>query len=319
MQKTFIALSLSAVVALGGAVAAPASAASLKAHRVIAHGTTLGQADATTFAYSSDADRTGSVVLRGDDGRVRTVAAPAGCRVSVAQNGLLAGECGPHDPIASSPGSVLRHLFVARLDGSAVTRLDTAGQVGADGSTAGPPSSVGAQWIGSPNAEYHGGEWTEAVNWHTGEVREDRQIAAGTIDDVNAPDLQVPLCAPIERVEHVDDVFGSAPGYFDAQAQGPYVLLQHADGHGTVRRCGSTRPVRLPRGFDARELGGGWAAGAAGAGRGLRIEVVRLADGRRRTVTGIPRSIPTLTFARGRLYLSDFAGSNAIYTVKLPW
>jgi hypothetical protein len=317
MPKTLITMSLTALVVT--CAVSQASAASLRAHRVTAHGTMLGQADATTFAYTSDADASGPVVLRGDDGRSRTVAAPAGCKVSVAQNGLLAGECGAFDPIASSPGNVLRHLFVARLDGSSATRLDAVGQAGADGTVASAPSSVGAQWIGSPNAEYHGGEWTEAVNWHTGEVRESRQDAAGTIDDVNAPDLQTPLCAPVKRVEHVDDVFGSAPGYFEAQAQGRYVLLQHADGNGTVRRCGSRRPVRLPKGFDARELGGGWVAGATGLGRGIRIEVVRLVDGAHRWVTGIPRgSIPALTFTRGRLYLSGFEGSDAISTVKLP-
>lgn len=314
-----------AAVALGGAIASSASAASLTAHRVTADGQVLGQADATTFAYAyggsarSDVVAFDRVVLRGDDGRSRTVAAPAGCQVSVAQNALLAGECGPRRAIPSSWGDVMRNLFVARLDGTLVTRLDVVGRPGADGIGPDAPTSVGAQWIGSPNYE-HGGHWTDAVNWHTGEARSDRQSAAGAVEDVNAPDLQAPLCAPVERVPRVDEAFHLPPDHFSAEAHGRYVLLQTTGSSYSVRRCGSTRPVSLPKGFQPRALSSGWVAGATKVDGTLRVDVVRLANGRRYSVKGAPRTgFPVLTFTRGRLYLGAVGASvRPIYTVKLP-
>jgi hypothetical protein len=316
---------LAAALAAFFALAAPASATTLHAHRVTAQGSWLGQADATTGAYAAVGYGAPSAVLRSDDGTSRTVAAPAGCGITAAGSGLLAGECGRPSFLPAAGGPVQLHLFVARLDGTPVARLEAVGRGDvAAGIAPSPPSGIGSQWISSPNGAKHNGSWTEAVNWRTGEVRESYSDDPAKVDDLDQAALGAPLCAPLKRVSRGEPDFDRFPIHFGVDVHGSWALLQESDTAFTLRHCGLPRPVALPKGFLPRALGDGWVAGFTKvAHRSPRLDVIRLADRRRFSVAGVPGTITrptsatTLDLTRGRLYAFG-ATPGPIYTIKLP-
>jgi hypothetical protein len=319
MRKSFVAMTVIAV-ALSAAPAAPAGAADLRAHQMTARANVFGMVDDTTFAYSEP--RPGgitAVALRGDDGRTRTVLAPDGCRLSGAGQGLLTGECGT-TAVGSSAETVA--LFVQRPDGTVVTRLSAT--ISADLANGGggvAPRAIGDRWIDLPNGAKDSPPWTTAVDWHNGEVRDDLGLPTGPPDarhllDLDAPGLVVPLCSPLRRYPGLS--FEGTTSWADAIVRGRWALLQNPDETFVLRRCGSSRPVALPKGFVPSALGDGWVAGTTRiAHRSPRVDVVRLSDRRRFTVAGVPGQMVnygTLSLTRARLY----ASYDGVFTVKLP-
>jgi hypothetical protein len=320
MRKILLAIAAAGLVALLTTAPAPAAVRTLHAHRVVAEGSWIGPADATTAAYSRPG--VAGVVLRADGGASRRVTAPDGCQITAAGGGLLASACGLPTDLHRPGGPVMLHLAVSRLDGSLVTRFDAEGQGDpANASGPGAPAAVGAQWVRLPNGAKQAGSWWEDVNWRTGEVRESLQTDAAKVDDLDLPGLQAPLCSPLKRVWRGNPDMSNLPGFFSAELRGRWVLLEGATGF-TLHHCGLARPVTLPKAFRPWALGDGWVAGYEDvAHRSPRLELIRLSDRRLFPVAGVPGSITrlgdrqTLAFTRGRLYAYGDAG---IFTVTLP-
>lgn len=307
MRKTFIAMTIATVaLATGGATASAATATrTLKAHVVATDARWVGAATATMAAYRVD----GAIRTRTDDGLAHTIPMPEGCDVTAAGSGLLAGECGPMTPNPDLSTGTL-HLGVWRLDGSEVTRFDvTSHEDIANGYGSSPPLEVGAEWIGLADSSKIS-SWWEYVNWRTHEVRQVYGTDARKISDVNRPELDAALCAPVTRV-----VFRgpkSHPTYLDAVVRWPYVLLATREG-ATLRRCGGKAHVSLPEGFEPVTLGYGWVAGWDET----RLQLVRLSDRRRFTVSGV-KGMVNLTLTRGRLYTYSRTVPGTVRTVTLP-
>jgi len=127
----------------------------------------------------------------------------------------------------------------------------------------------------------------------------------------------VPLCAPLK---HYDGSWlipdGLAP---NVVVRGRWALLQKPDERFELHRCGSAKPVALPKGFRPTALGDGWVGGmATAAHRASRPAVVRLTDRRHFVITGAERppvAYGSFTFTAGRAYVQ---GDHGLYTVKLP-
>ncbi len=330
MRKILIAMA----ILVAGCAASSASAATLTAHRVTAGGDPLGTPGASTFAYVAAANGAHtSAVLRDDDGRSRTIMAPAGCGITTTGGGLMAGRCGEPRWLPGPGGTVATPAFVAAIDGSSVTRFDMLGQGDAGyGSTPSGPIAVGTRWVTESTFAYHGGDHVEAFDWHAGTVVPSHDDQATAYDDLDAPSGTATLCAPLRRVWFPGEDMGQPAGYLPVTVSGRYALVQTSsadqDTLVTYRlgRCGSSKPVALPKGFAPFALGHGWVAGTTKvAHRSPRVDVVRLSTGRRTPVAGVPGEITrtaragTFALTQGRLYVSGLvAGRRPIYTVKLP-
>lgn len=309
MHKTFIAMAIGAALGSAGA-AASSSAATLQAHQVTAGGVAFGAPDATTFAYTTDgAGATAAVTLRGDDGRIRTVAAPAGCRLTGAGAGVLAGLCGRTD----AAGTSTLDLFTQRLDGTVADRITAV--VTADNANAfgpGGPLRAGTRWLALPNgAKDDPDGWITVVDRRTGEAHDvhGRDLDARQYVDLDATTPTAKLCAPLKRAT-VDPL--------GVDVRGRWALVKLSGTRSALRRCGTSKPAALPTGFRPRALGDGWVAGVTPvAGHAARLDLVRLSDRRRFSVTGVPAARKTLTITRGRVYAYQ-SGSPGISTIKLP-
>jgi hypothetical protein len=290
MPKTIPA----ALLALFALVPSAASSADLRAHQVSTTAIPVGVADATTLAYRPTDLPSAPLVLRGDDGTTRTVPAPAGCALTGVGSGLLAGVCGQ---VNGTDTSVL-DLVVTGLDGVPVARLSAT--VTADNAnlfTDFRPAAVGRTWLAIPNGGKDTPPWTTVVDWHTGESSDVTPNAAEALD--------------LDRAEPVAPRCGT---------RGRLVLVEREDETFALRRCGSSKPVALPRGFRPSALGDGWVAGSTIVRHRLRVDLVRLADRRRFTLAGVPGvavdpAEGTMLLTHGRLYAS---GGMGIVTVRLP-
>jgi hypothetical protein len=295
----------------------------LHAHRVAEDAFLLGQADATTVAFR--APSSGSVVvMRGDDGAVTTVTAPSGCLARAAGGGRLAYSCGVDTPTADG-GGVVHHLAVTSLAGDDAVRVDAVGTVNYDGTWAGAPTGVGAQWIRAPDGCYHCGAWWEDVNWRTGEVRETHQGDPRAYEDLDVPALTAPLCPPLRATRAPAD--RDEPPLTTVTVRGRWVVIRRGQG-ATLYRCGTANPVTLPAPFSSPVLGDGWVGQLSRRVKGTRwtADLLRLSDRRRfavRAMSGAARSSGSLMFTHGRLY-TFIIGSHhgrrigAIFSVVLP-
>jgi hypothetical protein len=325
MRAVLIAAAGLIAVSLGVSPAMAASSAVrvLDAHRVAKDAFALGQADATTVAFR--APWSGSVVvMRGDDGAVRTVRAPSGCVARTAGGGHVAYSCGADTPSADG-GGVVHHLAVTSLSGDDAVRLDAVGVVNYDGTWADAPTGVGAQWIRAPNGCYHCGAWWENVNWHTGQVRETHEGDPRMYGNLDTPALMVPLCPPLRAARAPADRY--EPPLTTVTVRGRWVVIRRGQS-ATLYRCGTANPVTLPAPFTSPVVGDGWVGQLSRwrKGTGWTVDLLRLLDRRRFTVRATPaaaRSSGSLMFTHRRLYTSitgshHGAPTGAIFTVVLP-
>jgi hypothetical protein len=319
MLKTFLALAAGALIA---AAPSTTSAATLQAHRVTADGGWVGQASVSLAAYRVGHDA--GLTLRSDDGSTRRLAAPEGCVLTGVGGGLAAGRCGT--PIAvPNANAMATELVVTRLDGTLAARFTVPLHVDPNFSAVpGPPVAVGEHWIALRDGAKQGGFWWQDVDWRTHAVRPVYEERADRVDDLDAADLEVPLCAPVRRFSRGEPDMNRYPIHSDAQVRGGWVLLQrdHDDVNFTIdhvlRRCGAAKPVTLPKGFDARALGDGFVAGyTTVARRSPRLEVIRLSDRRQFTVSSGAGKLTdgALSFTHRQLYVST---GTTLLTAVLP-
>ncbi|HEY6758853.1 MAG TPA: hypothetical protein VI318_05160 [Baekduia sp.] len=324
MNKILIALSVvtvSSSVAVGSASAAAPPVQALKAHVVTTSGTWVGEGDATTVAFRAPWAPAGTVT-RADDGTTRTALAPDGCTATAAGGGRLGYACGPDTDTEN------RHLAVTSLTGSDVVRLDVPRSLSGGQGAGVAPDAVGAQWLAWRYGFLHESERREAVNWRTRAT----MVAAPTstqVTDYDAPGLDVSLCAPVHVVSSV--LYGEEGSLVPVTVRGRWVLQGAGPGvRVALHRCGSSRAVSLPKGFDAPVLGDGWVGQAVMVGGTPGVTLLRLSDHRRFTVSGLPsaRALdrayvrPELSFTHGRLYVHQARDHQAatwvIATVQLP-
>ncbi|WCB94553.1 hypothetical protein DSM104299_03290 [Baekduia alba] len=323
MHKTLIALAalIASMAITSAASGATTPVRALKAHTVTASGIWAGQADARTVAFRAPW-APGATVLRADDGTVATAPAPSGCSATAAGGGRLAYWCGADDQAGA------HHLAVTALTGAEVVRLDAPSRLEGQGEAT-QPKQVGAQWIVRRNDFMHEPERYEAVNWRTGATQ--TVIPSGEqILDPDLPGLLTPLCAPVHVISAVDEGDTGGP-LVPVAARGRWVL-QGSDSQNSVRpalyRCGSSKRVLLPDGFNHPVLGDGWVGQEDAVQDVPRVKLFRLADRRLFTVTGLPKlgvadngPEPALTFTRDRVYVhatSQDAVDAPIATVQLP-
>jgi hypothetical protein len=328
MLKTLIAsAALTASIFSPAATAKSIPVRTLHAHEIPAAGEFIGRGNATTVAYRATPG--GPATTLADDGTRHTVPLPeAGCEPSVAQNGRLAYECAAPAASSATGKGQPRRFAVTRLDGSDPAFINVeVPVVGADGAVPGRPNGVGAQWISASGASYHGGGFTYAINWHTGELRDVSRLTPTLVADLNAPALAVPLCAPLKLVPVTPtDLSTGEPAFFPYVQRGAFVLISGDPGrsaleptHNRLYKCGSSKPIALPHAFEPQALGDGWVARFAPVPhRSPRLELLRLRDGRELFAAGIPGRLAyggELSFTAGHLYVHSGTG---LYSVKLP-
>jgi hypothetical protein len=313
------------------AFAAPAPASSLVTVTPRLLGTDVGwvaRADATTVAYGAARRGAGAMTIA-DTGAVRAVPSPAGCFALTAGSGHLFYGCG--EEFDWSTGIDHRHGRVTDLAGVEQARLDyDVPSAGADGAAPSSASAIGEQWIHLYATCYHCGSWSLDYNWHTGAMRLVRGHDARLFEDLDAPLLTVPICAPLSLAKEPDTESTGAPVFLGVQVDRPWVLLESATGpepeggftyRWRLRRCGSSRPVAMPPGTNPFALGGGWVAlWRTHPRHGSRLELLRLRDRRRFTVAGFwGRQPPQVVLTAGRAVIrGDAVSAGSAYTLRLP-
>jgi hypothetical protein len=169
--------------------------------------------------------------------------------VSISRGGTLLAECGPQSYVAVDLLSGARTPVNVPFDAASPTaNLSRA-------------VAAGREWVSEEHNGYH---WGNRVyrNLRTGETRSADE--AGTAIDLDAPQLTVPLCAPITRsAQQSLYEWGDLP---DAK----WAPFDSYDGHvaalngvgaepgaGLLWRCGDARPRRIARAVGL-SAGAGW-------------------------------------------------------------
>src|SRR4051794_14114997 len=273
---------------------APAGAApmrSLKPHLISTSAGWVAEADNSTIAFGSGALGSRAVTFA-DDGTVQSVPAPAGCTAETAGAGHLLFDCGNE---YLDGGAEHRAYRITDLAGSEQARADVVFQgAGSDGQLPGPPDAMGADWIHHEQSCHHCDVWSMDVNWHTGVVRRVWAHDLKLYENLDSPLLTTPLCAPLQLTAAPGHDFGGWPALLPVQVARPWALLTtlRTGEYGpetthTLWRCGSPKPVALPKGVEPFALGAGWVALLTSKrGDRMGVQLLRLRDGRRFGIDG---------------------------------
>jgi hypothetical protein len=338
MRKILKALPiLVAVLAASASTAAAARTApvrTLKPHEVASWVRWLGATDDTHVAYGripTDGSATADtqMVVRPDAGTSATFAPPPGCTSTAAGGGRVLFGCG-WDDVGQS--TAVEHVAVMSATGAELTRTSMPGGGGL--------TAIGEQWIEVPRGT--DGNWTTParmtlLNWHTGETRDVDPTDPATVLDLDADTGVSPLCSGVRAVPRRPEMRPFGLSDLPVVVRAPYALVTTDDGivgdpasgrvvfsgeHTALHRCGSPKPIALPKPFArGAVLGYGWVATAAEHDGRAVTDLVRLSDRRRFTVP-----MPGVaTFTRGRLYLMNRPGKyptdpviGSVSTVQLP-
>jgi hypothetical protein len=325
MRKISHVLALVAALLLVPASAQSAPLRALKPRLLSTATAWVGQLDATRLAYG-DRRLGASVEVLADAGAPRAVKPPAGCGAAAAGSGHLLFDC-PTGAVFPAPDT--RRVVVTASDGTPQAAVAyTLPRAGADGSEAGWPEAIGAEWIRHSASCYHCATWTEDVNWHTGDVRQPDLSARTSYEDLDATGLTTPLCAPLKLMPGPGD--DQTPVQLGVQVSGARVLQEVAvekpEGDALawrLRRCGSSEAYKMPAGRTPLALRGAWVVLARPlSGQREALELLRLRDGRRFAVAGAwSQSLdPTRIVATARrlLVLGDAASTTSLWSVALP-
>jgi len=332
-----LTLSLLTLAVAVATVAGPAAAAPMRVlhpHQVAGWVRWLGPVDATHVAFGYiRADSTDlrdvTMAVRDDSGGLTTFPPPAGCWSMAAGGGHIAFQCGYPDrstPDPVWPASVMSATGDERSD--------------VDAHLPGLISRVGTQWIQIDQGT--DGNWTTPMrsallDWRTGEERAADPTDPAVRMDADAASGVSPLCAPLRSVPRSPAMRPFGLSLLPVVVHAPWALVTTDDGivgdphsgsvvfrgaHTTLRRCGAAGPVAVPKAFGRDAvLGYGWLGANVRVNGRRRIDLMRLADGRRFTVPGRG----ALSFTGGRLYIFDRPGKTttdyhegSVATVQLP-
>jgi hypothetical protein len=335
MRNSFKALLVLITVLACSASAASAATATrtLNPHLLSARAGWVGQFDATTLAYGARTVGSGIQVLSDGTGAPRTVAAPAGpqgCAGTAAgsRHLLFTCELGYTDAVDN------RRAVVTAPDGTVQASVDYALPIaGADGTAPGYPDAIGDQWIHHAASCHHCSEWSEDLNWHTGEVRRPDLRALTSYEDVNAAGLLTPLCAPLSQMPAPDIDFASLPQTLGVQISGKWVLqgvaIPGPYGNPTLgwqlRHCGTTKVYKMPTGTSPVALAGGFVVLMRLKSRTderASMELLRLRDRRvfrvGGTWSGYDLGEHVAATAHRLLILGDALNNRSLWSVILP-
>lgn len=282
--------------------ASTASARTLPLHRVSAKASWLAQVDATTLAFGSNHIGSAAMLLRDGTGTPRAVAPPAGCGAATAGSGHLLFQCplGPNGVVELD-----QRVVVEAADGMVQATSDfTVPAQPIDATTPDVTMAIGDEWLD--------GGWLY-VNWHTGAVQRPTGDGPASYADLDAPALQVPLCAPLDRL---------GTGMTATDVSGPWVLRNDQLWH-----CGSADTYNFPAKLRPLALRGGWLVlwrptHYETGGPAAQLEIQRLRDGRRWALQNLRSvNVQRLQFAatsRRLLILGEGETTHPIDSVMLP-
>jgi hypothetical protein len=316
MRKNLVALQILAallvVAALGATTAGAASVRTLKAHQISSSAGWVGQVDATTLAYGASTIGSGTLVLRDGTSTPKVIAPPAGpeCKGAAAGAGHLLFTC----YLGYNYGVSARRAVITAADGTVQTSIDYNMTDAAD------PDGIGAQWIHHQGGCYHCGVWSADVNWHTGEVRKADLSALTGYEDLDAPGLVAPLCAPLKQNPLPDgvDEGNYQPSQLGMQVSGKWALQgvwDKADGRiaWQLRHCGTTKVYKTPAGTTPVAIAGGFVVLAGKGGNSL----LRLRDMRSFRLGGVTGAAKAAATGRRMLILGSGEPAN-VWSVALP-
>jgi hypothetical protein len=107
------------------------------------------------------------------------------------------------------------------------------------------PAGLGARWVGGAYGCFRCKAGPSFMDWHTGTFVPRVDDVAGRVVDLDDPDLEVPLCAPLQRhVSPYEDDTGSF-GFYASAYRSPW-FLNDAYAEGSVLklyRCGHRKAV----------------------------------------------------------------------------
>jgi hypothetical protein len=328
MRKSLEALLIVVVVLACAASTAGATTGSrsLNAFALSHSADWVGQVDATTLAYGARRPGSGTQVLADGTGTPRAVAAPegpAGCAGAAAGAGHLLFTCG----VGFTSSSFTRRAVVTTAEGTVQADRDyTLQNSASDSNPVGEPDAIGAQWIHHIASCYHCDDSSVDVNWQTGEVRTLDQIGPRSFEDLDAPGLLSPLCAPLRQAVAPGDDVSEWPLTLGLQRSGQWVLQGVYDPNSDafppvawrLRHCGTTKVYKMPGGADALALAGGFVLMDNGG-----PQLLRLRDRRVFKVNGFypahdstyPQVVAT---AHRMLIRGDALSRTVLWSVKLP-
>jgi hypothetical protein len=305
---------------------APAAEARSPFH-LIASGSSV-TTDGERYALLSDRNGVPYRVIDDQTGRSWPLpSAPAGCEaysVQVANGQLLWELC----PILAS-GAVSSRPVLQDLETGGVRPVPGwdaylswfATRAGGGWTGSGPtPDRFGSPWLRARIGCYHcGAEWSY-INWQTGRLVPYLNEVATTVPDVDAPELQVPLCAPLRR--RIIDGQSYEPDYFaDSVYERPWYLRSGLGRYVQLYRCGHRKAVRIHRcsalSDCSPQLGAGYLTWSDPSWRGVVpvIKAFRLAD-RRRVGIGKLKGAASVQHTSSTVYVNTANGK--VYAARLP-
>jgi hypothetical protein len=187
-------------------------------------------------------------------------------------------------------------------------------------------AGFGSHWIRGVIGCYHCGPTYSYVDWHSGSLLKGAVADAKHVADLDDPDLDVKLCAPL-RIPSTDD--GTGGRYYDDGAgttyQRPWFLRNDSRRYIQLYRCGHRKPLHIHRCQHlyacASQLGGGYLTWNDSPWGVTTIGAFRLSNRRKRTIGKLPGT-GTALHTRRTVYVNivseEVGASGKVYAARLP-
>jgi hypothetical protein len=179
-------------------------------------------------------------------------------------------------------------------------------------------SGFGSRWLSAYIWCYHCIPEDSYIDWHTGTFVERRSEVAERVPDLDDPELDVPLCAPLRRLplhEDEDPPFQASaydPPWFQRDAYTDRLVVR-------LHHCGRRKPILVARcRFDhcwSFQLGGGYLTWR----QGLTVYAYRLASRHLLRVGSLPWRVqgPVVYHTRRTVYAFD-SENTGVWAAPLP-
>jgi hypothetical protein len=166
-------------------------------------------------------------------------------------------------------------------------------------------TGFGDRWLRTTDQCYHCGPEVHYVDWHSGAFRTDFPDVARRSVDLDRPELDRPICAPLSRRPEADSDYGG-PRFASEDYEPPWMLRDTTVSSWRLRlyHCGRRKPVTIARcqlgHCLSPQLGGGYLTWRDG----YRVYASRLASRRRVRVGTLPggTEAPTVVHTRRSVY-----------------